>query len=234
MAKRRYPLEFIREVPDWLDSAKPLPSCEELARASGIIAGFLHRGVNPPYMLDIIRGFRLIRNARRYAGVGTAGKGNIAYASHLLAENAKIYDIDDKRDPEMTIKARKMLKANQELITIIGQSDDPATIRELTVALGEEKLDAVFIDADHAADSVLGDYAAYSPMVRDGGVVMIHDVYWRGDDAAFGSSIAMEQIDRLRPVYVVFADHPIHRFLPWLTKSDCVWGGIGISRIQKD
>jgi len=77
----------------------------------------------------------------------------------------------------------------------------------------------------------MADYSLYAPLVKPGGYVLFHDVYWNGDEQYNGSALAIEQIDKFSPVYVIFADHPpVHRFLPWLTKHEVVWGGVGIIR----
>ena len=74
---------------------------------------------------------------------------------------------------------------------------------------------------------MLNDYALYSGLVRPGGLVLFHDVYWAGDETAPGAVVALGEIDRLAPVYVVFAHDPVHRFLPFMTLEER-WGGVGM------
>ena len=64
----------------------------------------------------------------------------------------------------------------------------------------------------------------------NGGFVLFHDVYWRGDESTFGSGMAIEQIDRHVPVQVIFGNDPVHRYLPRLGKQDTIWGGVGVMR----
>lgn len=39
------------------------------------------------------------------------------------------------------------------------------------------QIDLLFIDADHSYDSVLNDFNSFFPMVRDNGIILIHDSY---------------------------------------------------------
>ena len=39
------------------------------------------------------------------------------------------------------------------------------------------EIDALFIDADHAYESVERDFNIYAPLVRSGGIVGFHDIF---------------------------------------------------------
>lgn len=51
-------------------------------------------------------------------------------------------------------------------------------------------LDFIFIDADHSEEAVLADIAAWRPKVREGGVILGHDIDWRGVKAAVEQSFS--------------------------------------------
>lgn len=53
-------------------------------------------------------------------------------------------------------------------------SYEPAQVRAVRMFLDEEKIDCLFIDGDKSA--VDKDFAAYLPMMRNGGLVFIHDI----------------------------------------------------------
>jgi hypothetical protein len=42
--------------------------------------------------------------------------------------------------------------------------------------LGDKKLDFLFIDADHTYEGVKKDFERYSPLVRQGGIIALHDI----------------------------------------------------------
>jgi predicted O-methyltransferase YrrM len=181
-------------------------------------------------MLDLVRAFRLLTGARCYIEVGTFDKGNLAYAARLLAPDATLIDVDIEARPERSARLAEELGPDQILETVVGDSSDEQTLARVREILKGREADAVFIDADHCAHSVFADYAAYAPLVRPGGWVLFHDVYWNGDETTFGTATALAQIDRFSPIHVVFGNDPVHRFLPWLGRQDTIWGGVGILR----
>jgi cephalosporin hydroxylase len=58
----------------------------------------------------------------------------------------------------------------------VGDSHDPASKAWLDRQLGSRQVDVLFIDGDHSYAGVKTDYEMYSPLVRPGGLVLIHDV----------------------------------------------------------
>ena len=56
---RHYPPSYL-QVPDYLEPVKPLPAVDELARAEDIRRPFVPEGTPMPYMVDVVRTFRLL------------------------------------------------------------------------------------------------------------------------------------------------------------------------------
>lgn len=63
---------------------------------------------------------------------------------------------------------------NIELCCLKGSSHAPDLVNRVEFFLRGEKIDALFIDGDK--NGTARDFAAYLPMMRPGGVVMIHDI----------------------------------------------------------
>ena len=59
---------------------------------------------------------------------------------------------------------------------VIGDSHAPDTLAALLEVLGDDEVDFLLIDGDHTYDGVKADYEMYSPLVRDGGLVVFHDI----------------------------------------------------------
>lgn len=59
---------------------------------------------------------------------------------------------------------------------ISGYSAEPRTVCKVEKALGERKIDVLFIDGDHCYEGVAKDFKAYRHLVRDGGVIVFHDI----------------------------------------------------------
>lgn len=227
---RFYAPEFLQKLPDWLAPVHDLPSASEASGASMSRRPFLFAGHSEPFMADVVRAMRLLRGARRYVEVGTWDKGCLAYNSTLLARDAHLIDVDIDARPGATKALEAFLPGTQKLTTIVGDSTAAETLERVRVALGDGLADAVFIDGNHAADYVWADFANFSKLVRPGGVLLFHDIYWNGEGPTVGASRAMEQIDRFTPVYAVFGSDPVHRYQPFFSQTPAVWGGVGIIR----
>lgn len=57
-----------------------------------------------------------------------------------------------------------------------GDSHDPASLAWLADRLAGRPVDVLHIDGDHSYEGVRGDWQAYAPLVRAGGLVLVHDV----------------------------------------------------------
>jgi len=62
-----------------------------------------------------------------------------------------------------------------------GDSHDPASKAWLQGQLAGRPVDVLHIDGDHSYDGVNADYETYAPFVRDGGLVLVHDVFNQWD-----------------------------------------------------
>jgi cephalosporin hydroxylase len=72
---------------------------------------------------------------------------------------------------------------------MFGDSHDPVSRTWLVAQLAGELLDVLFIDGDHTAAGVRADWADYSPLVRPGGLVVIHDIALMPDVAGFWAEL---------------------------------------------
>jgi len=63
-----------------------------------------------------------------------------------------------------------------EVHQIIGNSHAPDTHKQLQHILTGRPIDFLFIDGDHSTLGVLQDIEDYTPLVRPGGIVALHDV----------------------------------------------------------
>lgn len=61
---------------------------------------------------------------------------------------------------------------------LIGDSHDPGVLAWFTdqAGPGSRPVDVLHIDGDHTLEGAACDFAAYAPLVRPGGLVVIHDV----------------------------------------------------------
>lgn len=64
-----------------------------------------------------------------------------------------------------------------DLACIKIQGDSVESLGRVEYELAGEPIDLLFIDGDHSYRGEMADYRAYSPLVRDGGVVALHDTH---------------------------------------------------------
>lgn len=57
------------------------------------------------------------------------------------------------------------------------QGDSVESLSRVKDELAGEPIDLLFIDGDHSYRGEMADYRAYSPLVRDGGVIALHDTH---------------------------------------------------------
>jgi predicted O-methyltransferase YrrM len=51
-------------------------------------------------------------------------------------------------------------------------------MQELEALLGGRSIDVLFIDGDHSTEGMLQDFRDYAPLVRKGGIIAVHDIYY--------------------------------------------------------
>ncbi len=229
-----FPAEFTRLPPE-LSTMSDVPTLEELTENLNIRRKQAFDSERDTYTTDVgifsdfVRAFRAVKGTKCYVEIGTYDKGNLAYVASLLDDSAMIIDVDIEAHEEQVEKLRRALKPHQTYHQVVGNSLLPETADRVRALIesGSAGADAVFIDGNHVAEAVITDYALYAPLVREGGLVMFHDIYWTGFDEYLGAGQAIEILDKVRPVFAVSGDRPISRYIPILRRGT-VWGGIGV------
>jgi hypothetical protein len=218
-------------VPEFLNicSEETLDSEKDLANQ--LRSGFTISGYKDSYMDDIVRAFRMLKGKRIYIEVGTFDRGNLAYVSSLLDDNAILIGVDIQAFEENDNLVRTKLKPGQKYFSIVGDSSLPETILMVEEILRDQKADAVFIDGDHTAYAAMNDYINFSKFVSEEGVVLFHDALWEGNSKHKGVYHALAEIDKFNPVYIVPGWGPCFRISPILFR-DPVWGTVAVVRFQ--
>ncbi len=220
------PASFYR-VPQRINVCQPLPTEEEIANLIELRRPFNIGDYQTPYVADVLRAFRLLKGAKTYLEIGTFDRGNLAYVSSLLAEDAVIIGLDVVQEKSRDDLLRSHLRPGQTYHSVVGSSRDRATVNKVQEILAGRQLDSIFIDGDHTAYGVMSDYASYEHLVDVSGVILFHDSVWEGDGLYKGSADALAEIDRLDPVYLVDGENPVRRFLRPMFKNP-LWGVVGV------
>lgn len=214
-------------IPEQLRCIDVDVSAQELDEAMAVRSRFFLEDGPGAYMVDIVRAFRPVMGASVYIEVGTRDKGNIAWLQRHLNPNALIIDVDLEQIGESKQRLVNYLLPTVSYLTIEGDSVNINTVKKVESALNGRNADAIFLDSSHMYNHILREFDLYFNLLRPGGILLIHDVFWEGNDTEKGKAQALEFIDRYFPVYAVYMNEPIRRFFPLANKDD-VWGGVGI------
>ena len=159
--------------------------------------------------------------------VGTARGGTFYAWCKIAKPNAIVVSIDLPGGPfgggytinEMK-RFKKYGKKNQKLYFIRKNSQLVKTKNELVKVLGGEKIDFLMIDGDHGYKGVKKDWELYSPLVKENGIVVFHDI-------VFHSKVPKCQVERLWEKI-----KKLHKHKEFIDPGDIrtwgPWAGIGV------
>jgi len=115
--------------------------------------------------------------------IGTANGGTLFLFSRIAQQDATIISIDLPGGKygggysEWKIPLiKRFILPNQKLFLIKGNSHNNKTMEETKKILRNNTLDFLFIDGDHLYDGVKKDFEMYVPLVKDGGIISLHDI----------------------------------------------------------
>lgn len=127
---------------------------------------------------EVLRLTELVRELRPAAicEIGAAGGGTAFLFAHAAADDALIVSIDLEFDRARREAVRRFARARQRLSCVQGDSHDEQTLASIRASLGGRPLDLLYIDGDHSFEGVAADFRLYAPLVRAGGLVVLHDI----------------------------------------------------------
>lgn len=115
--------------------------------------------------------------------IGSARGGTLFLFSKYAYENAIIISIDLPKGPfgggyskNRVSIFKKFITNKQKMYLIRDNSHLENTKNKLKKILGKNKIDFLFIDGDHTYEGVKIDFEQYSPLVKKGGIIAMHDI----------------------------------------------------------
>lgn len=150
-------------------------------RAFGITAVAVrrHRALQKPLELYEYVRFLRRREIARCLEIGTLWGGTFFAHCAVTAPDGHVITVDSfprQSARAMTLRCRQLARATQNVTCIWRDSHSESTFAEVASSLNGSSLDLLFLDGDHSSEGVVRDYEMYSPLVRAGGVIALHDV----------------------------------------------------------
>ena len=113
--------------------------------------------------------------------LGVRHGGTSALWHQLIPEARVVIGVDrigadSYQEPEFSDRAREMEAEFPRFRFVAGDTGDPKTVEVVRALLADDPAGFLFIDADHAYESVKRDYEWYRPLVRPGGMIAFHDI----------------------------------------------------------
>jgi predicted O-methyltransferase YrrM len=155
---------------------------------------------------------------QRVLELGTETGATLWVWSTLAQAEALLIAVDLARLPNPLA-----VRANQRVEFLQADSHSAETKERIERLLGAEALDLLFIDADHTYEGVKSDFAMYAPLVRPGGLVVLHDIIAPGKPELSDVHLFWAELKQEHEVFE-FTDHRDQR---WWGQ----WGGLGVVRI---
>jgi predicted O-methyltransferase YrrM len=113
---------------------------------------------------------------RSVCEIGTSAGGTLYLLTRVSRPDALVISVDLVIPPNTAAARRRMARPGQRLVSIRGDSQAQTTRDRVAELLAGEPLDVLFIDGDHSYEGVRRDFELYSPLVREGGIIALHDI----------------------------------------------------------
>jgi len=197
--------DFLKAMRFWINKTEPkeqynlFESCQSLEDYFQF-AGQLFRPHQIKHEILNFLEFARSEQPEQVCEIGTADGGTNFLLSQALPSTRLMIGID--LYVKNSSKLHYFSRANQQLNFINGSSSAKFTIGKVKQILAEKKLDLLFIDGDHSYDGVKQDFLNYRHLVRDGGLIIFHDIVpdyltrygiqtdaWVGDVPRFWSKV---------------------------------------------
>lgn len=162
--------------------------------------------------------------------VGTLEGGTLWLWTQLALPNASLVAIDRDLSPLVLERCYSYRRAEQRMRIWHADSHDALTIAEVSAYCGRRRLDLLFIDGDHELEGVRADFNAYAPLVRPGGLVVLHDTHGRGEGHPTGPRELVAEL----AVAKMIGDRRLGDRVELFDRNRDDWGGFTVYTIDGD
>lgn len=210
VGERRY---LTREAPAVRSKLDQLSSLEEAVELVLVHPGF-RAEQKPSEIVALLRMVQAIRPTR-LCEIGARRGGTLAMFSQAAAMDARILSMDIAFSAAQAEFNPRLGRQSQQVACWRADSHDPQLPSRVAQWFGGQ-LDFLFIDGDHSYEGVRLDYELFSPLVRSGGLIALHDIVPDAEARGLGRSESYSggvygfwnELKSRNPSAVEFIDHP--------------------------
>jgi predicted O-methyltransferase YrrM len=123
-------------------------------------------------LLDVV----VLKAAHHIGEIGTASGGTLCALARAARPDANLITVDLDLTPERQAAFSSFTRGSQKIICLTGNSHDDHVVQQFAALLNGARLDVLLIDGDHSYEGVCRDWAMYAPLVREGGLIVLHDI----------------------------------------------------------
>lgn len=105
-------------------------------------------------------------------------------------------------------------------------SHEQSTLKKVEKILDGESVDVLFIDGDHTYDGVKKDFEMYRHLVRDGGMIIFHDINYMSFDPSCEVYKFWDELKN-KEEFKKYSIYEINHNCSWVSHNE-VMGGIGV------
>jgi len=110
--------------------------------------------------------------------IGSLQGATIPIYGKLLSDSGVFISIEPELEVPLDVDKISYLADWFNVVHIRHTSESPEAINELGYILDGRKIDILHIDGNHNTINVIHDFNTYKEYVRDGGVIIFHDIRW--------------------------------------------------------
>lgn len=108
--------------------------------------------------------------------IGAFQGGTLSLFTEIAPKDCNFLSVDIAYGFPQRLAFKKLAKGNQRVKCISGDSSSPEIIEKVKKWLKGRAIDVLFIDGDHSYQGVRSDFENYSPLVREEGIIIFHDI----------------------------------------------------------
>jgi cephalosporin hydroxylase len=145
--------------------------------------------------------------------IGTARGGTLFLLCHVASADARLISVDLPGGdfgggyPAALVPLLTSFAQHEQVVELIrGDSHSHDTLAKVEQILGGRQVDFLMIDGDHSYEGIRRDFTMYSPLVRQGGWIALHDIVPGRPELGGGVPDFWRELKARHPVREIVAD----------------------------